>query len=250
MSDNQKYYYMRLKENFFESDNMILMETMPDGYLYSNILLKLYLRSLKDNGRLMLNGRIPYNAQMIAAVVRQQVGTVEKALTIFKDLGLIEILSNGAIYMADIQEYIGKSSSEADRKRAYRSRIEGEQKLLDKGQDESQDKCPDENPPEIEIELEIEKEIERDKKKPTRHKYGSYKNVLLSDTDMEKLQAEFPDWEKRIERLSEYIASTGKSYKNHLATIRSWARRDKKEPQDRNSLNKNYNAGVEGVDYF
>ena len=63
--------------------------------------------------------------------------------------------------------------------------------------------------------------------KPTRHKYGAYKNVLLSDEDMAKLQEEFPmDWPGRIERLSEYIASTGKKYKNHLATIRSWARKD------------------------
>lgn len=61
-----------------------------------------------------------------------------------------------------------------------------------------------------------------------RHKYGEYENVLLSDSDLEKLQAEFPtDWEERIERLSAYMASTGKGYKNHLATIRNWARRDR-----------------------
>lgn len=66
--------------------------------------------------------------------------------------------------------------------------------------------------------------------KPARHKYGEYKNVLLSDEDMEKLKAEFPaDWQQRIERLSGYIASTGKSYKNHLATIRNWAKRDKEK---------------------
>ena len=60
-----------------------------------------------------------------------------------------------------------------------------------------------------------------------RHKYGEYQNVLLSDSDMEKLQAEFPtDWEERIENLSNYMESKGKSYKNHLATIRNWARRD------------------------
>ena len=62
---------------------------------------------------------------------------------------------------------------------------------------------------------------------PTRHKYGAYSNVLLSDKDMEKLKDEFPaDWGERIERLSEYMASTGKSYKSHLATIRSWAKKD------------------------
>ena len=63
--------------------------------------------------------------------------------------------------------------------------------------------------------------------KPTRHKYGLYENVLLTDEDYEKLKAEFPhNYTERIERLSEYIASTGKKYKNHLATIRNWARND------------------------
>ena len=126
MSDNRKYYYLKLKDDFFESDSMILLENMKDGYLYSNILLKLYLKSLKDAGRLMLNGRIPYNSQMIASVTRHQVGTVEKALNIFEDLGLIELLDNGAIYMLDIQNFIGESSTEADRKREYRARIETE----------------------------------------------------------------------------------------------------------------------------
>lgn len=71
--------------------------------------------------------------------------------------------------------------------------------------------------------------------KPTRHKYGFYKNVLLTDEDYLKLQEEFPhDYSDRIERLSEYIASSGKSYKNHLATIRNWARKDK-EKTDKSS---------------
>lgn len=64
-------------------------------------------------------------------------------------------------------------------------------------------------------------------RKTGKHKYGAYKNVLLTDEDVDKLQEEFPeDWSGRIERLSEYIASTGKKYKNHLATIRSWSRKD------------------------
>lgn len=67
--------------------------------------------------------------------------------------------------------------------------------------------------------------IEEDKKS-TKHKYGEYKNVLLTDDEFEKLKSEFADYQQRIERLSSYMASTGKSYKNHLATIRNWARRD------------------------
>ena len=80
-------------------------------------------------------------------------------------------------------------------------------------------------------------------KKESRHKYGFYKNVLLSDADLEKLKAEFPnDWDGRIERLSEYKASTGKTYKNDLATIRVWARKDKPQKQVSNKK-----SDLEGV---
>ena len=81
---------------------------------------------------------------------------------------------------------------------------------------------------EAEADAEAERETVSKADKPlTRHKYGSYKNVLFTDEEYAKLQAEYPaDYEERIERLSEYIASTGKSYKSHLATIRSWARKD------------------------
>lgn len=66
------------------------------------------------------------------------------------------------------------------------------------------------------------------KEKPQRHKYGQYKNVLLSDDDVEKLKTEFPlDWQDRIERVSEYVASTGKHYSNFLAVIRAWAKKDR-----------------------
>ena len=66
-------------------------------------------------------------------------------------------------------------------------------------------------------------------KKPTKHKYGEYNNVLLTDAELEKLQNEYPDYKEKIENLSSYVASTGKSYKSHYATIRNWARKDKKE---------------------
>lgn len=76
-------------------------------------------------------------------------------------------------------------------------------------------------------------------KKPTRHKYGEYNNVLLTDEDYEKLVNEFPnDYQSRIENLSSYIASTGKSYKNHLATIRNWARREKETAAINKPVNK------------
>ncbi|NTP82117.1 helix-turn-helix domain-containing protein [Enterococcus faecium] len=76
----------------------------------------------------------------------------------------------------------------------------------------------------------------KSKAKPIRHKYGEYKNVLLSDEQMEKLKTEFPnDYQERIERLSEYCESSGKTYKNYLATIRSWARKEKSESKNASS---------------
>ena len=78
--------------------------------------------------------------------------------------------------------------------------------------------------------------------KTTKHKYGEYNNVLLTDEELEKLKAEYPDYEERIERLSSYVASTGKSYKSHYATIRNWARKDKpkqeKQPETPEFLKK------------
>ena len=164
MSDNKKYYYLKLRDNFFDNDDIAILESMPDGILYSNILLKLYLRSLKNNGKLIFNDRIPYNAQMLSTITRQPVAVVEKSVGIFKEMGLIEVLDNGAIYMLDIQNFIGSSNTEADRKREYRRKI-----ALEKGQKllgHSSGHLSDEQAPEIEIEnrdiKEIDIELEKD----------------------------------------------------------------------------------------
>ena len=76
------------------------------------------------------------------------------------------------------------------------------------------------------------KGCEKPPQKPIRHKYGEYDNVLLTDEEAEKLKREYPeDWRQRVERLSEYMASTGKRYQNHLATLRAWARKDEPKPE-------------------
>ncbi|MZL11811.1 hypothetical protein GT710_28275 [Clostridium beijerinckii] len=69
MSDNKKYYYMRLKEDFFDSDEIKIIESQPNGYMYSNILLKLYLKSLKRNGKLMVTDFIPYTLESLSKVL-------------------------------------------------------------------------------------------------------------------------------------------------------------------------------------
>lgn len=146
MADSKKYYYLKLKEGFFESDELLLIESMPDGYLYSNILLKLYLKSLKNDGKLVFRGFIPYTPQALASIVRHPVGVVEKALDIFRNMGLIDVLDNGEIYMLDIQNFIGQSSTEADRQREYYKRISGKkQALLESSDKPCEDSCKKSN---------------------------------------------------------------------------------------------------------
>ena len=230
MADNRKYYYLKLKESYFDDDAIVLLESMQDGVIYSNILLKLYLKSLKNGGKLQLDENIPYTAQMIATITRQQVGTVERALKIFMKLGLVEPLPSGALYMSNIELLIGQSSTEGERKRRARLALQEQKALPQTGAD----KCPpyraDICPPEIEIKKEIDIELEKEgelKGQALARSYGRYENVFLTDTELSELQAELPEkWAYYIERLSGYIASTGKKYKNHAATIRRWAADD------------------------
>ena len=234
MSDNRKYYYLKLKENYFDDDSIVLLESMQDGVLYSNILLKLYLKSLKHGGRLQLDEGIPYTAQMIATITRQQIGTVERALQIFLKLGLVEVLDSGTFYMSNIELLIGQSSTEAERKRAARLQNKALSAPRTNGGHLS-----DIRPPEIEIELEKEIEIELEKEIEIKREiekghpapaYGRYQNVFLTDGELADLQASFPTvWGQYIEKLSEYMASTGKRYQSHAATIRRWAGEDAKK---------------------
>ena len=210
MSVNKKYYYLKLKENFFSSGELILLESMPNGVIYSNILLKLYLLSLKFSGKLWLNESTRYDAQMIATLTGHDVGTIERALRIFMEFGLIIELDDGTLYMADIEGMVGKSSTEAERRRKARQRMA--------------DKCP----PEIEKEIESDKELDSETERGI---YGKYKNVSLSPDELSDLKNQYPDfYERYIERLSEYMASTGKTYRSHFATICSWIRQDNKNP--------------------
>ena len=230
MSENRKYYYMKLKENFFTDAKMVILESMQDGLLYSNLLLKMYLMSLKYNGILMLNDHLPHTPQTIATFTRHQIGTVERAIKVFLEFGFVEILTDGSYYMADIQLLIGRSSTEGERKRKERMRLK-RQNLLPSGQ---VDKCP----PEIrDKRLDIRDKSIENRESESARAYGRYQNVFLTDEELADLQASFPTvWGQYIEKLSEYMASTGKRYQSHAATIRRWAGEDAKKaaPPTRN----------------
>ena len=227
MSDNKKYYYLKLKEDFFTSEDIILLESMKDGIIYSNILLKLYLMSLKNNGKLIFRDNIPYTTEMIATITRHQVGTIERAIKIFLELDLIDKLPDNILYMADIELFIGKSSTEGERKR--KARLENKEKielLADKNANDG-GKMSDNRPPEI-----------RDKRVEGREKnqmstttlYGEFKNIFLTDEEYIKLQERLQEHtEIMIDKLSRYIKSSGKAYKSHYSTLLSWYEEDKEK---------------------
>ncbi|MDU6697918.1 MAG: phage replisome organizer N-terminal domain-containing protein [Streptococcus salivarius] len=227
MSDNKKYYYLRLKDNFFDSDELKILESMKDGYLYSNILLKLYLRSLKNDGKLVVNDRIPYNAEMLASVTGHQVGTIKQALSMFKELGLIEILENGAIYMLDIQNFIGKGSTEADRQRLYDRRISEERKQKKLTQSRNLEEILEKSTPEIELEkdIEIEKEIHSSAKSTTT-KRKRFEKPTLSQIEQYCIERS-----NNIDasQFFDYYESNGwkvgkNSMKDWKAAVRTWER--------------------------
>lgn len=227
MSDNKKYYYLRLKDNFFDSDELKILESMKDGYLYSNILLKLYLRSLKNDGKLVVNDRIPYNAEMLASVTGHQVGTIKQALSMFKELGLIEILENGAIYMLDIQNFIGKGSTEADRRRSYDRKIAQEKELLKVESVRNLQEISEKSTPEIEIELEIEKKIEKEihsSAKSTTTKRKRFEKPTLSEIKEYCIER---NNNVDAQHFYDYYESNGwkvgkNSMKNWQAAVRTW----------------------------
>lgn len=231
MSDKQKkrYYWLKLKENFFEEDTIEWLEEQPNGKEYCLFYLKLCLKSLKTEGMLVRNVgnmMIPYDPESLAKLTNSSADTVKVAMDLFHKIGLIQIMDGGEIYLSQLNELVGSETEYAIQKRLQRAKEDNVQKLSGKGR--------------LELEKEIEKELDKDieieketkKKNPPRHKYGEYKNVLLNDEQLEKLKEEFPnDWEQRIDRVSEYCELSGKTYKNYLATIRAWARKDKQTPK-------------------
>ena len=224
--NEKRFYWLKLKRDFFKRHDIRIVEEMPNGKDYILFYLKMLLESIDHNGALRFSETIPYNEQMLAIITNTNIDIVRAAMDVFKQLNMIEICDDSTIYMNEVEKLIGSETAAAERKR--RSRAAALPANCDNVTPASQN-CHIDKDKDIDIDKDKDKETDKDKdkKKTARNKYGEYKNVLLTCDDLAKLINEFPtDWEQRIEKLSCYKASTGKSYKNDLATIRNWARRD------------------------
>lgn len=259
MAENRKYYFLKLKEDFFDQREIVVLEGSKDGVLYVNILLKLYLKSLRHDGKLLLNEMTPLSAEMIALLTRHEVGTVERAMRAFTQIGLVEVLEDNTYYMPEIEEMTGKGSSDGERKARYRRQKAGERllALTDKNTAVGQNWdnvspmsqfCPPEiRDKSIENRDYIKESVrEKDAPMPTRL-YGAYQNVVLTDKEMEKLKTDFPaDWQSMIEHMSEYMESSGRTYSSHLATMEMWKKADMAKQQEKGqgyAYNGNFEEG-------
>lgn len=111
MAENKKYYFLKLKEDFFDQREIVVLEGSKDGVLYVNILLKLYLKSLQHNGKLLLNEMTPLSAEMIALLTRHEIGTVERAIRAFMQLGLVEVLDSYTVFQYSIDQNVSTGGS-------------------------------------------------------------------------------------------------------------------------------------------
>ena len=234
--------WIKITTDIFDDEKILLIESLPDAYSIIVVWFKLLcLAGKQNNSGVFLMGRIAYTDKMLATIFRMKESTVSLALRTFEEFGMIEVI-DGVITIPkwgkhqSLDQLEKKRISQREYMKAYREK----QKLLASNDDcktNGKANCKA-NVSRPEEDIEGERELEGDKEdiysgaaannppKKVKHKYGEYKNVLLTDDELDKLKSEYSDYADRIERLSSYVASTGKSYKSHYATIRNWARKD------------------------
>jgi predicted phage replisome organizer len=191
------------------------------------------------NGAFIDSREIPFvELSDIAMMIDREEDELELCMAFFINEGMISIVDD--VYMLSTwSEYQNTDGLDKIREqnRLRQAKFKQKQKLLQSGNVTDNVTVTQGNATDIDIEEDKEREEDNNilspspkAKKPVKHKYGEYQNVLLTDEELEKLKDEYFDYEERIERLSTYIESSGKKYKSHYATIRMWAKKDKPTP--------------------
>lgn len=229
--------WIKITTDIFDDEKVLMLESMPSADSIIVIWFKLLTFAGKQNndGVFLMSNRIAYTDEMLASIFRRDVNTVRLALKAFEQFGMIEIIDN-VITIPNWNKHQSLDAYEKKKQRDklyMRERRAAQKALIAQSSDASSDSkttgSSDVVVSDIEEDKEKDKELlskDNSRKKPSKHKHGEYDNVLLTDAELEKLKDEYIDYEERIERLSSYIASTGKVYKSHFATIRNWARKD------------------------
>ncbi len=158
--DDTEFFWLKLKEDFFDEQTIRYIENIkPNGRDYAYFYLKLCVKSLKNNGLLIQkvgNKLIPYDDITLSEYTFTPIDTVRIAVPIFIELGLMEKLDNGALYMCEVENLIGKQSKGAFKKQ--QQRLKSSQTNISYSE-QGVDKCPPKCPPELELELELELDV-------------------------------------------------------------------------------------------
>jgi predicted phage replisome organizer len=120
----KKYYWLKLKRDFFKRHDIRIIEKMQNGKDYVLFYLKMLLESIDHEGELRFSDAIPYNEEMLSVITDTNVDVIRQAMRIFIDLGMIEVLEDETIYMNEVQKMIGSESAAAERVRRHRQSAE------------------------------------------------------------------------------------------------------------------------------
>ena len=140
---SKKFYWLKIQEHFFDSDEMIYFDSIENGEKYIVIWMKILLKCLKDKdngeyGFLRFNDKLPYNDELLAKVLRCDLDSLRVAMKYFQDLNMVQILDDKTIYIESVQKMIGKESDSAQRvlkHRAKKKALESNIPYIDKYQD-------------------------------------------------------------------------------------------------------------------
>ena len=135
MSKNKRFYWLKLPEDFFQSDVISWLEEQTNGIYYSNFYLKLCLMSINDKGVLIRRiGEmyIPYDVKRLSQLTGINIDTVVVAIELLKKAGLLEVLDNGALYLKQVENMVGSETASTQRSRRSREKKKIENKIENK----------------------------------------------------------------------------------------------------------------------
>lgn len=133
MAEQKRFYWLKLKDDFFQSHTIRILEGMPNGKEYAYFLLKLMAESISHEGRLRVSEAIPYNEEMLSSLTNTNIDIVRSAIKAFEALGVLEIMDDGTYFFTQVQKMIGSAvdNDNANRQRRFREREKEKSLLMD-----------------------------------------------------------------------------------------------------------------------
>lgn len=233
------YYWIKLKMEFFRDKRVKKLRRNAGGGTYTIIYLKMLLLSLPDEGVLYYDGIEDDFAEELALELEEETVDVRMTIAYLLGKGLMEKRSEYEYYLYQVPEMLGKESDAASRMRKKRGKLEEKRNNVTQECHNVQN-CYTEIDIEKNKELNKELHTEIEERVADENYAGEHGNVILLDREYKQLRELFPnDYRERVDRLSRYIASSGKKYVSHFATIVRWAKEDEEREKKKTSTEKN-----------